>query len=120
MDPKAAALIHSIVFGVHNRGPSAVDGLILQISVPWRIDTVNVLNVGYRTQISDIILLSFFFAIFPDIACFGKAVLIFFKILILYHRKYFFIRPLNFYYNSKHYFLFILLRYMYLYFSFHF
>lgn len=44
VDPKAAALIHSIVFGVHNRGPSAVDGLILQISVPWRIDTVNVLN----------------------------------------------------------------------------
>lgn len=113
VDPKAAALIHSIVFGVHNRGPSAVDGLILQISVPWRIDTVNVLNVGYRTQISDIILLSFFFAIFPDNACFGKAVLIFFKLLILYHRKYFFIRPLNFYYNSKHYFLFILLRYLY-------
>lgn len=100
MDPKAAALIHSIVFGVHNRGPSAVDGLILQISVPWRIDTVNVLNVGYRTQISDIILLSFFFAIFPDNACFGKAVLIMCKMLILYHRKYFFfIRPLNFYYN---------------------
>lgn len=96
MDPKAAALIHSIVFGVHNRGPSAVDGLILQISVPWRIDTVNVLNVGYRTQISDIILLSVFFAIFPDNAYFGKAVLIMCKMLILYHRKYFFYQTFEF------------------------
>lgn len=44
VDPKAAALTHNIVFRVHNRGPSAVDGLILQMSVPWSIDTVDVLN----------------------------------------------------------------------------
>lgn len=44
VDPKAVALTHNIVFRVHNRGPSSVDGLILQMSVPWRIDTVDVLN----------------------------------------------------------------------------
>lgn len=118
VDPKAAALIHSIVFGVHNRGPSAVDGLILQISVPWRIDTVNVLNVGYRTQISDIILLSFFFAIFPDNACFGKAVLIFFKMLILYHRKYFFHQTFEFLLQLKTSFPFHFIKIFIFFFSF--
>lgn len=56
VDPKAAALTHNIVFRVHNRGPSAVDGLILQMSVPWSIDTVDVLNVGFITRKSDIFL----------------------------------------------------------------
>lgn len=44
VNPQAASLTHKIDFRVHNRGPSAVEGLILQMSVPWSIDTIEVLN----------------------------------------------------------------------------
>ncbi|XP_061185483.1 integrin alpha-9-like [Saccostrea echinata] len=44
MDTNSEMMIHEETFRVYNRGPSTVDGLILQIGVPWSIAGVQILS----------------------------------------------------------------------------
>ncbi|XP_056006956.1 integrin alpha-8-like [Ostrea edulis] len=52
LDSTSKALLHKEKFHVYNSGPSAVDGLLLQISVPWAVDGVKLLNdINYNKDI---------------------------------------------------------------------